>query len=352
MKKWTAPVKPNDLLYLPCSKKKGAVTTGLFASESICVPVDADYISAWHQGPKNKKNSAELAQMLACLIHTFHHLIRLAQNQLTIRTKSTPLDFVTQVDSGIEILFRLWLKKHYPKHKIVGEEGKKAAFASGDTVWYIDPIDGTANYCQGSDAVSLHIGAVSKGKPYVACVGLPIKNALFYASKKGVFYSTSPTQSKPFKFIATPPKTLTIGTEFMPHKTQEREQFEHICQMFKSKPYRVKSVGCNMLKLLACKISLFYKPEVKYWDMLAPLVLIYFAARHYYDFDMVFSKKGDNKLVRKQCLRASPFSMTGPLLTRLNKKHRSDCRIGLLMVTPKKQKKLKARLLDELVGHA
>ncbi len=68
---------------------------------------------------------------------------------LTITEKSGYRDLVTDVDQGIERFFIEQIRRNYPEHKILGEEGQGDRIASLEGyVWIIDPIDGTMNFIQ------------------------------------------------------------------------------------------------------------------------------------------------------------------------------------------------------------
>lgn len=69
------------------------------------------------------------------------------QKTLTIETKSNAADLVTNMDREIEQFLIGKIKKTFPGHYILGEEGYGDELASSDgVVWLIDPIDGTMNF--------------------------------------------------------------------------------------------------------------------------------------------------------------------------------------------------------------
>ena len=56
-------------------------------------------------------------------------------------------DYVTEIDQQAEQLIIETLRKAYPSHGVLGEEG---GLDSGDEyLWIIDPIDGTRNFFHG-----------------------------------------------------------------------------------------------------------------------------------------------------------------------------------------------------------
>ena len=52
---------------------------------------------------------------------------------------------VTQIDLNSQDLIVNKIKKQFPDHEILGEEGKEEKKVKSDFLWIIDPIDGTKN---------------------------------------------------------------------------------------------------------------------------------------------------------------------------------------------------------------
>lgn len=64
-----------------------------------------------------------------------------------VRTKSTDVDLVTEVDTRAEDAIRSVLSEHYPDHAVLGEEAGQSVEAR--CRWIVDPLDGTVNYAHG-----------------------------------------------------------------------------------------------------------------------------------------------------------------------------------------------------------
>jgi myo-inositol-1(or 4)-monophosphatase len=105
---------------------------------------------------------------------------------LMVRTKSTPTDVVTMMDTGAEQLIAATIRSGRPGDAIVGEEGADDAAAAGNRVrWIVDPIDGTVNFLYGipqwcvSVAVHDHAGGVA------GAVYDPLRDELFAGCRGG-----------------------------------------------------------------------------------------------------------------------------------------------------------------------
>jgi myo-inositol-1(or 4)-monophosphatase len=79
-----------------------------------------------------------------------------------VDTKTGATDLVTDADRAIEQHVRDTVLRHFPEHRIVGEEFGGTS-DSGPT-WYVDPIDGTTNFARGVAWFSFSVGIVAHGR--------------------------------------------------------------------------------------------------------------------------------------------------------------------------------------------
>lgn len=68
---------------------------------------------------------------------------------LAIRTKSSPHDFVTQVDEQAQLEIVRVIRAAFPDHPVLGEEGDVGGAADSPYLWIVDPLDGTTNFLHG-----------------------------------------------------------------------------------------------------------------------------------------------------------------------------------------------------------
>ena len=86
-------------------------------------------------------------------------------DQLDVKEKG-PTNYVTQLDKRVESIIIDSLKTIYPRHTYISEEaGKLEGFGKDiDSMWIIDPLDGTTNYIHGFPYYAISIAYVEKGK--------------------------------------------------------------------------------------------------------------------------------------------------------------------------------------------
>ncbi|GAB4515887.1 MAG: inositol monophosphatase family protein [Anaerolineae bacterium] len=99
--------------------------------------------------------------------------------------KSGPYDVVTEADKAAEVVIVDAIRAAYPDHHLVGEEGggQGAPIAEAPYHWYIDPIDGTANYANKIPHFAISIGMTDKDmNPLVGVIYQPVANEMYSAA--------------------------------------------------------------------------------------------------------------------------------------------------------------------------
>ena len=90
-------------------------------------------------------------------------------------------DFVSEVDIAAEREIIAIIRRHYPEHAILAEES--GASGDNETVWIIDPLDGTTNFLHGFPVFAVSIAAQVRGRLEVATIYDPMRQELFTATR-------------------------------------------------------------------------------------------------------------------------------------------------------------------------
>ncbi|MCE0446022.1 inositol monophosphatase [Streptomyces tricolor] len=90
------------------------------------------------------------------------------------RTKSSPIDVVTEMDIAAEKLITDLISGRRPDDGFLGEEGASVEGTSG-VRWVIDPLDGTVNYLYGPPTWAVSIAAEQDGETVVGVVAAPMR---------------------------------------------------------------------------------------------------------------------------------------------------------------------------------
>ncbi|MGJ6965357.1 inositol monophosphatase family protein [Streptosporangium sp. G11] len=102
-----------------------------------------------------------------------------------VETKRDFHDPVTEHDRAAEETIREVIERRVPGSTIIGEEGGRAG--SGEIHWYVDPIDGTANFAAGLPFFCVSIAAAAGEEVVAGVVYDPVRNDEFRADLGGAW---------------------------------------------------------------------------------------------------------------------------------------------------------------------
>lgn len=113
-------------------------------------------------------------------------LLRNRPAHLTVSSKSTPTDAVTEMDAASERLIIDRILAARPGDRVVGEESGKHDGALGDDVtWLVDPIDGTVNYLYNVPQFAVSIAAQISGESVAGVVYDVVRDEMYAATRGG-----------------------------------------------------------------------------------------------------------------------------------------------------------------------
>ena len=196
-------------------------------------------------------------------------------------------DFVTEVDKRSEETIIYHLKKAYPDHAFLGEETGRSGNPDSDTVWIIDPLDGTTNFVRGIPHVAISIACQFKGKLEHAVILEPFKREEFTASRgKGAHLNgrrirVSGRKEKAGALYGT-------GIPFSNPSFAYMTEYLSCMQEFADNSAGIRRMGVASLDLAylaAGKIDVFWEMYLKPWDIAAGVLVIREAGGMVSDFN-------------------------------------------------------------------
>jgi myo-inositol-1(or 4)-monophosphatase len=183
------------------------------------------------------------------------------------------VDLVTETDRRSEAIIVGKLRKHFPTHAIIAEEGSEGAAAGAKYCWYVDPLDGTTNFVHGYPCVGISIGLLENGEPIAAAVMNPIAGELFTASKgEGAHLNGEPIHVSAVKKLS---ESLVV-TGFPTDQRKKSINMDFYWE-FTLRSHGVRRDGSAALDLcsVACgRFEAFWEFGLKSWDTAAGMLLV------------------------------------------------------------------------------
>lgn len=92
-------------------------------------------------------------------------------------------DFATEVDFRIEEAIRAALAAVAPGIPFLGEEEGGPSPGESESLWVLDPIDGTVNFANGSPLCAISLALVDEGEPVLGVIDLPLLRERYVARR-------------------------------------------------------------------------------------------------------------------------------------------------------------------------
>jgi myo-inositol-1(or 4)-monophosphatase len=135
--------------------------------------------------------------------------------------------FVTQTDVAVDHLVTTALQENFPGEAILSEELQTYLSQPASTLWVIDPLDGTTNYCLGLPVWGVLITRLKNGLPEMCVQYFPLLDELYSAQRgqgawlNGVPISVGPPDpNQPYGFFACCSRTHRLYNISLPHKAR------------------------------------------------------------------------------------------------------------------------------------
>lgn len=196
--------------------------------------------------------------------------------QLNVEYKKSESDLVTEKDRQIEQFFIDKIKADYPHHRIVGEEGmlteESYAFAE-ETVWFIDPIDGTTSFVHQKENFAISVAIYEKGEPLIGIVYDPVKDELFHALRGNGAYLND---RKLAAISDTPVKHSLIGINsiwLVPNELYDYTRFHKLIQDLRGTRI-IGSAALEMVAVACGRLNGFICLRLSPWDFAAALAIL------------------------------------------------------------------------------
>ncbi|MGE9551886.1 inositol monophosphatase family protein [Erwinia amylovora] len=210
----------------------------------------------------------EVAEAAAAFAFTFFR----QRAQLAVERKEGNMqDLVSRADREVEELIHNRLQQQFPQDGFLGEEGGGTQ-AGADTLWVVDPIDGTSCFLNGLPTWCVSIAVIIDGEPAIGVICDPNHNEVFHACKGGgAWLNDAPIQVHPGLTLNEGLTGISNSPKMAPEKISG-----FIQRLLQAEGMFVRS-GSGALTtawVAAGRLIGFYEPRMNAWDALAGVVLV------------------------------------------------------------------------------
>jgi myo-inositol-1(or 4)-monophosphatase len=183
------------------------------------------------------------------------------------------VDLVTETDRRAEAAIVARIRKKFPGHAVVAEEGSEGAPRGAKYCWYVDPLDGTTNFAHGYPCFCTSIALQENDVPLVGVVINPMANETFSAAR----CSGALLNGKSIHVSAVPKlATSLVSTGFPTHMRHNSANMDFYWG-FTLRSHGVRRDGSAALDLcsVACgRFEGFWEFGLNSWDTAAGTLIV------------------------------------------------------------------------------
>ncbi|MFM7275536.1 MAG: inositol monophosphatase family protein [Gammaproteobacteria bacterium] len=226
-----------------------------------------------------------------------------------VRRKSGS-DYVTEIDLAAEREILFHLRKAYPDHEFIAEEGTlgKKGVSNPTWRWLIDPLDGTTNFSRGIPHFAVSIACLREGRVEHAVVLDPIRREEFTATR-GAGAQLNGRRLRVSSRTAARDLLLGTGIPFRQPATERTDAYFGTLRELADRTAGIRRAGAAALDLAyvaSGRLDGFWEVALQPWDIAAGSLLVQEAGGLVSDFDggQEWLSSGDIVAANPKCLKA------------------------------------------------
>ena len=191
--------------------------------------------------------------------------------------KSSRIDIVTAADTEAEAYIVAALRRLFPGHHLVGEEGggQGAPAASAPYHWYVDPVDGTVNFASKLPHFCTSIAlATADREPLLGVILDPTRDELFTAIRGGGAH----LNGRPIHASQTAElldAVVSTGFTYDKHTNPDNNerQFAAFLKRIRGER-RLGSAALDLSYVAAGRMDGYWEKDLKPWDAMAGMLIV------------------------------------------------------------------------------
>jgi myo-inositol-1(or 4)-monophosphatase len=214
-------------------------------------------------------------------------------------------DYVSEVDRACEAEIVREISRYYPDHAFLCEEA--GASGESESVWVIDPLDGTSNFLHGLPHFAVSIAYQFRGRTEHAVVYDPVRDEMFVASRgSGAYLNNTRIRVSSRNSL----EGAIMATAFPFRNPQMVPVYSRIFQAVLTKIEDFRRAGTASLDLTwvaAGRMDGFFEIGLKPWDVAAGALIVREAGGVVMDFE------GNDAVEEAGTIIAAPYKVMTPL---------------------------------------
>ncbi len=192
------------------------------------------------------------------------------------------VDLVTVADRKSEALILERIRRQFPTHDVMGEEGSRVE-TGGEYKWYVDPLDGTTNFAHGYPVFCVSLAVERRGQRIAGVIYDPTRDEMFVAAlgsgarlnNQAIHVSMTPNLGE-----------CLVATGFPSHKRHKNPNiyFYHQLTLRTHGVRRAGSAALDLCYVASGRFDSFWEFNLNPWDTAAGVLMVEEAGGKVTDF--------------------------------------------------------------------
>ena len=179
---------------------------------------------------------------------------------------------MTIADRQSEALIIERIRRNFPSHDVMGEEGTRIETGS-DYKWYVDPLDGTTNFAHGYPVFCVSLAVEFRGTRIAGVVYDPTRDEMFVAEKgSGAHLNGEPMHVSSTATLAE----CLVATGFPSQKRHKNPNiyFYHHLTLHSHGVRRAGSAALDLCNVASGRFDGFWEFNLNPWDTAAGVLIV------------------------------------------------------------------------------
>ncbi len=216
-------------------------------------------------------STAEILSLIRCAEREAAELMLHARSILA-ETKTGKRDVVTEYDRRVQELLMRRLKEALPEAAFFCEENMQRDELAAETLFIIDPIDGTMNFVHGFHHSCISVAYMSRGTVLAGAVYNPYLDEMFTAERGGGAF----LNGKAIHVTDTPLADSLICCGTSPYSPERADQsFDLMKKAFLAglDLRREGAAALDLCTVAAGRAGAYFELQVSLWDFAAGVLI-------------------------------------------------------------------------------
>jgi myo-inositol-1(or 4)-monophosphatase len=203
------------------------------------------------------------------------------QDWALLKKRGTAKEIATRYDKEVDRLIVEEIKRHYPRHSLLTEEG---GFLEGDPdwLWIVDSLDGTGNFANFNPFFSVCLALMHKNELLLGVVYAPAIDEFYFAEKgKGAYLNGVKIQVSDVSDLSQSYILYCEGGE--KDRIRTRKLINSVYPLV-TDMRKLGSAGLETAWVAAGKREAYFSTKIESWDVASGVLLVQEAGGKVSDF--------------------------------------------------------------------